>query len=150
MTPTAKLLTDPQFASTEMIEMATAVLTIGEWLVKQQQQLKSAQQQLEEQQRQIEALQKENEQLKDSLQKLKNRSSENSSVTPCADLVKKPSDKSKRTRGKKRGPRYDHPGKTRNGFGEPDRVEKLELNSCPVCGAEVDVVEDAPKKVIKW
>lgn len=147
MIATSSLKTFPLEASTELIEMATTVLTIGEWLVKQQQQLKQAQRQLEEQQRQIEALQNENEQLKDSLQKLKNRSSENSSVPPSTDIVKKPSDKSKRTRGKKRGPKYDHPGTTRNGFGEPDRVEKLELDSCPVCGASVDVVEEAPIKV---
>ncbi len=149
MTPTAELLTDQQQGSTELIEMATTVLTIGEWLVKQQQQLKLAQRQLSEKQQQIEALQNENEQLKDSLQKLKNRSSENSSVPPSADQLKKPTDKSKRKKGKKRGPKYNHPGKTRNGFGEPDRVEKLELESCPVCGADVDVVEDAPKKVIQ-
>jgi len=39
-------------------------------------------------------------------------------------------DKSKRKKEKKRG-KYDHPGKTRNGFGEPDEVEKLELENCP-------------------
>jgi len=30
---------------------------------------------------------------------------------------------------RKKGPKYDHPGKTRNGFGEPDEVEKLELEN---------------------
>ena len=37
----------------------------------------------------IEALQKEKEELKDSLEKLKNRSSQNSSVPPSGDQVKK-------------------------------------------------------------
>lgn len=85
--------------------------------------------------------------LTDSLDKLKNRDSNNSSVPPSADQLKKPSDKSKRKRGKKRGPKYDHVGKTRNGFGEPDEVEKLELENCPTCGANVEPVEGAPKKV---
>jgi len=147
MIPNAALLTDRLEDTIELQEMVMTVWAIGEWLVKQQQQLSLAQRQLEEQQRQIEVLQKENEQLKDSLQKLKNRSSENSSVPPSTDQLKKPSDKSKRKRGKKRGPKYDHPGTTRNGFGEPDRFEKLELDSCPVCSAAVEVVEDAPKKV---
>lgn len=147
MRPTAALSTDSLGDTIELQEMVTTVLAIGEWLVKQQQQLSVAQRQLSEQQRQIEILQKENEQLKDSLQKLKNRSSENSSVPPSVDQVKKPSDKSKRKKGKKRGPKYDHPGKTRNGFGEADKVENVQLDSCPICGAEVEVVEDAPKKI---
>lgn len=147
MIQTAAPLTNQEEVAVKLTEMAGLVLAIGEWLIKQQQQLGSFQRQLEEQQKQIEALQNENEQLKDSLQKLKNRSSENSSVPPSTDQVKKPSDKSKRNKGKKRGPKYDHPGTTRNGFGEPDKFEKLELNSCLVCGATVDVVEDAPKKV---
>jgi len=46
------------------------------------------------------------------------------------DQLKSKRDKSKRKKGKKRGPKYDHPGKTRNGFGEPDEVEKL-LENCP-------------------
>ena len=102
-------------------EMATSVLMV-EWIVKQLQLLKEKQSQIESQQRQIEALQKENEQLKDSLDKLKNRSSQNSSTPPSQDLLKKPSDKSKRKKNKKRGPKYNHPGKTRNGFGNPDLV----------------------------
>lgn len=127
--------------------MANTVLLIGEWLVKQQQQLKQQQRQIEKQQRLLEAQQQQIEELTDSLEKLKNRSSQNSSVPPSADQLKKPSDKSKRKRGKKRGPKYDHPGKTRNGFGEPDFVEKLELENCPNCGAEIEAVEGAPQKV---
>ncbi len=68
-------------------EMATTVLMV-EWMVKQLQFL-------QEKQRQIEALQQENEQLKDSLDKLKNRDSQNSSIPPSQDLLKKPSNKSK-------------------------------------------------------
>jgi hypothetical protein len=42
------------------------------------------------------------EQLNEQLDKLKNRSSQNSSVPPSTDQLKKPSDKSKRKKGKKR------------------------------------------------
>ncbi len=127
-------------------EMATSVLMV-EWIVKQLQFLKEKQGQIESQQRQIEALLKENEQLKDSLDKLKNRSSSNSSTPPSQDLLKKPSDKSKRKKGKKRGPKYNHPGKTRNGFGTPDQVVPLEIEKCPVCGTSLERVEGAPQKV---
>ena len=126
--------------------MATTVLMV-EWIVKQLQMLKEKQSQIESQQRQIEALQQENEQLKDALDKLKNRSSQNSSTPPAQDLLKKPSDKSKRKKGKKRGPKYNHPGKTRNGFGTPDRVLPLELKNCPVCDSSLELVEGAPQKV---
>lgn len=126
--------------------MAQTVLLI-EWAVKQRQLLKQQQRVIEEQRRQLEALQKENEELKDSVDKLKNRSSQNSSVPPSTDQLKKPSDKSKRKKGRKRGPKYNHPGKTRNGFGEPDKVEKLDLDACPVCGADVELVAGAPQKV---
>jgi len=52
-----------------------------------------------------------------------------------------------RKKGKKRGPKYNHPGTTRNGFGTPDLVESLELESCRVCGADVEPVAGAPDKV---
>ncbi len=126
--------------------MATNVLMV-EWIVKQLQLLKNKQIQIEEQQGQIENLLKENEQLKDSLDKLKNRSSQNSSTPPAQDLLKKPSDKRKRKKGKKRGPKYNHPGKTRNGFGTPDKVVALELENCPVCGTKLEAVEEVPEKV---
>jgi DNA-binding protein H-NS len=64
----------------------------------------------------IEEQQQEIEKLKEALDKLKNRNSSNSSTPPSADLLKKPSDKSKRKKGKKRGSKYDHPGKTRFGI----------------------------------
>jgi DNA-binding protein H-NS len=128
-------------AATEIEEMTATVLLIGEWLLKQQQRL------LEEKQSQIEAQQKQIEQLNEQLDKLKNRSSKNSSVPPASDQLKKPSDKSKRKKGKKRGPKYDHPGKTRNGFGQADEVKQLKLDGCPVSSGEVEPVEEAPEKV---
>ncbi len=127
-------------------EMATSVLMV-ELIVKQLQLLKKKQVEIEDKQRQIENLLQENEQLKDSLDKLKNRSSQNSSVPPSQDLLKKSSDKSQRKKGKKRGPKYNHPGKTRNGFGTPDQVVPLELENCPVCGTDLETVEGAPEKV---
>ncbi len=60
--------------------------------------------------------------MKEERDKLKNRDSKNSSVPPSSDQLKKPSDKKKRKKGKKRGPKYNHPGKTRNGFGQPDKI----------------------------
>jgi len=83
--------TEPLIAAALIDGMAQTVLLI-EWAVKQQQLLKQQQQLIEEQRRQIEALHKENEELKDSVDKLKNRSSQNSSVPPSTDQVKKPSD----------------------------------------------------------
>ncbi len=139
MTTIASITTRSATAVVPTEEMATTVLMV-EWMVKQLQLLK-------EKQRQIEALKKENEQLKDSLDKLKNRDSQNSSIPPSQDLLKKPSDKSKRKKSQKRGPKYNHPGKTRNGFGTPDQVVSLELENCPLCGAELEYVEEAPQKV---
>ena len=147
MTKTASLPALPMIAATEMSEMTATVLLVGEWLVKQQQQLKQQQRLLEEKQRQIEAQQKQIEELNEQLDKLKNRSSQNSSVPPSSDQLKKPSDKSKRKKGKKRGPKYDHAGKTRNGFGQPDQVEQLRLSGCPECGGEVEPVAGVPQKV---
>ena len=101
--------TEPLAVAAPLEGMVSTVLLIGEWLLKQQQQLARQQRLLEEKQCQIEALQKEKEELKDCVEKLKNRSSQNSSVPPTEDYLKKPSDKSKRNKGKKRGPKYDHP-----------------------------------------
>jgi hypothetical protein len=86
---------------------------------------------------------KEIEQLKEERDKLKNRDSKNSSVPPSSDQLRKPSDKSKRKKGKKRGAKYNHEGKTRNGFGEPDQVIVVELENCPVCGTELVVCQDS-------
>jgi len=78
-----------------------------------------------QQQQQIEAQQQQIEKLKDELSKLKHRSSHNSSVPPSQDLLKKPSRKDARKPGKKRGPEYDHPGSTRNGFGQAHQIVRL-------------------------
>jgi transposase len=144
--PTA-LTNQPVEIAIVVEKMAIAVLSLGEGLLKQQQQLKQQQRKLAEKQRLIEEQQQEIEQLKEALEKLKNRTSSNSSTPPSADLLLKPSDKSKRKKGKKRGPKYDHPGKTRNGFGEPDKIIELELETCPVCQAAVEPVTAAPRKV---
>ena len=147
MSETAELRIEPPQVTAALQYMSITVLEIAEWLVKQQQLLKQQQRLLEEKQHQIEAQEKQIEELKDSLDKLKNRNSQNSSTPPAQDLLKKPSDKTKRKKGKKRGPKYNHPGKTRNGFGNPDLVVPLELENCPVCGTELEGVEGAPQKV---
>ena len=147
MIKTASVEPKSSTAAIVLEEMASTVLLVGEWLLKQQQLNKQQQRLIEQQQRQIEAQQEEIEQLKDSLEKLKNRSSQNSSLPPSSDQLKKPSDKSKRKKGKKRGPKYNHPGKTRNGFGTPDKLELLELESCPVCDADIEPVAGVPEKI---
>jgi DNA-binding protein H-NS len=118
-----------------------------EWQIKLQQKISEQQRLIEEQQKQLKAQLEEIEQLKEERDKLKNRNSQNSSLPPSTDLLKKPSDKSKRKKGKKRGPKYDHPGQTRNGFGEPDKIISLELENCPTCGNSLEKVESAPLKV---
>lgn len=143
----AALTSQPLEIAIAVEKMAIAVLSLAEWLLKQEQHLKQQQRKLQEKQRLIEEQQQEIEKLKEALDKLKNRTSSNSSTPPSADLLKKPSDKSKRKKGKKRGPKYDHPGKTRNGFGEPDQIIELELETCPVCQAAVEPVTAAPRKV---
>lgn len=127
-------------------EMAR-ILFMVELVLKQLQLLKKKQNEIEDKQNQIENLLKENEQLKDELEKLKNRSSQNSSIPPAQDLLKKPSDKSKRKKGKKRGPKYNHLGKTRNGFGDPDRIIALELENCPVCQTQLEIIAEEPEKI---
>jgi hypothetical protein len=42
---------------------------------------------------------------------------------------------------KKRGPKYGHEGKTRNGFEEIDNLIELTVESCPVCGTPVERLE---------
>ncbi len=124
MTFTTALQTSQMTFAISADEMTTSVLLVERWLV-QQQLFKQQQGLIEKREKELEALKKENLQLSDELDKLKKRSSQNSSVPPSQDLLKKPSDKSKRKKGKKRGPKYNHIGKTRNGFGEPDRIEQL-------------------------
>ena len=75
MPKTAALTTPPMEIAIAAEEMKTTVLLIGEWLLKQQQQLKQQQRKIEEKQQLIEQQQQEIEQLKEALDKLKNRSS---------------------------------------------------------------------------
>ncbi len=70
------------------LEVATHLLLV-EWLVKLQQQLSRQQRLIEEQQQQLKAQRQEIEQLKEERDKIKNRSSQNSSVPPSSDLLKK-------------------------------------------------------------
>lgn len=98
-------------------------------------------------QQQIEAQQQQLEKLKEELSKLKHRTSDNSSVPPSQDLLKKPSRKGKDKRGKKRGPKYDHPGTTRNGFGQADHIQLLSLETCPECNRALSLMTQAPVKV---
>lgn len=110
--------------------------------IKQQQQLEQAYRTIEQQQQQIEQQQQRIEQLLEELNKLKHRTSDNSSIPPAQNTHKKPNRKPKP--GKKRGPKYGHPGCTRNGFGEPDDSVELRVESCPRCGSEVEPMVDAP------
>jgi DNA-binding protein H-NS len=73
--------------------MAHTVLSWGEWLFKQQQQLQQQQRKLTEKQQLIEEQQQEIEQLKEVLVKLKNRDSSNRNIPPSADQLLKPRDK---------------------------------------------------------
>lgn len=153
MTFTAAPQTEPLTEAVSAEGMARSVVLV-ERMVKQQQLIKQQQGLIQTQEEELEALkkenaqlQKENAQLQDELDKLKGRSSKNSSVPPSQDIIKKPSDKSKRKKGKKRGPKYNHPGKTRNGFGVPDHREQLLPSSCPACGSDVEQVAGAPKKI---
>jgi len=120
--------------------MAHTVLSLGEWLFKQQQQLQQQQRKLTEKQQLIEEQQQEIEQLKEALVKLKNRDSSNRNIPPSADQLLKPRDKRLRKKGFKRGPKYDHPGKTRNGEGQADQILTLERETCPMSQAAVEPV----------
>jgi DNA repair exonuclease SbcCD ATPase subunit len=83
-------------------------------------------------------LKKEIEKLKEKLKKLNQRTSENSSQPPSSDDYKKKFAKTFGQKGKKRGPKYDHVGKTRNGFGRVDEIVDLRMEKCPKCGASVE------------
>jgi DNA-binding protein H-NS len=147
MLNTATLFSQTVEIAIAVEKKAHTVLCLGEWLLKQQQQLQQQQRKLTEKQQLIEEQQQEIEQLKEALNKLKNRDSSNSSIPPSAEQLKKPSDKSKRKKGFKRGPKYDHPGKTRNGFGQADQIIELELETCPMCQAAVEPVTASAGKV---
>lgn len=96
--------------------------------------------QLETQQQQIATLTEE-------LRKIKSRNSSNSSIPPSQDLLKKRSAKTHNKAKKKRGPKYNHPGKTRNGFGQPDKIETISIENCPACGGGVHLLDSDTEQV---
>ena len=107
----------------------------------------------------VKELEEQFEGLTEKLRKLSGRTSETSSQPPSSDGVKKPNrDQQKPQR--KRGPKYNHPGTTRNGFGWVDHAVLLEVERCPVCGGEVErqpqgtkrqpVAELVPQLVEVW
>ena len=106
-----------------------------EEFLKQREQAQQLQQQVLQLQQQVSELQ-------EKLNKLQNRSSENSSQPPSQDRYKKA--KGREQASRKRGPKYDHSGSTRNGFGWVDHQEELTLSHCPQCGGEVERMTEAP------
>ncbi|ASC70527.1 hypothetical protein XM38_014660 [Halomicronema hongdechloris C2206] len=64
----------------------------------------------------VKALEEQFERLNEKLRKLSERTSETSSQPPSSDGPKKPNRDPQKPQ-RKRGPKYNHPGKTRNGFG---------------------------------
>ena len=106
-------------------------------------------QELEKTQQRLEAVETELAQLKETLRKLSQRTSDNSSQPPSQDGYKKkskPKNFINPPKGKKRGPKYGHPGKTRNGFGSIDHTVELTVESCPKCGGKTEQVADRPIK----
>jgi transposase len=81
--------------------------------------------------------------LDEELNKLKNRTSKNSSQPPSQDNYQK---KIAVKTGKKKGPKYDHNGTTRNGFTVVDRQVKLAVCECPECGSGVSEIPGAVVK----
>ena len=64
----------------------------------------------------VKELEEQFERLSEKLRKLSERSSETSSQPPSADGPKK-RNRDPQKPSRKRGPKYNHPGRTRNGFG---------------------------------
>jgi transposase len=109
--------------------------------------------------RRVKELEKQFESLNEKLRKLSERTSETSSQPPSSDGPKKPNrDQQKPQR--KRGPKYNHPGTTRNGFGWINHAELLDVQNCPICGGAVErqpqgtqrqqVAELVPELVEVW
>jgi hypothetical protein len=91
----------------------------------------------------VKQLEEQFEGLSEKLRKLTERSSETSSQPPSADGPKKANwNKGKPQR--KRGPKYGHPGTTRNGFGWVDHSEVLTVPQCPTCGRRLPVRSRKP------
>lgn len=107
----------------------------------------------------VKELEEQFETLSEKLRKLRGRTSETSSQPPSSDGPKKPN-RNKQKPQRKRGPKYNHPGRTRNGFGWSDPSVLLDMQRCPVCGGEVErqpqgtqrqqVAERVPKRVEVW
>ena len=101
---------------------------------------------VEETEKQLQGLKQEIAKLKEMLRKLSQRSSENSSEPSSKDGYKKrskPKNFKNPSKGKKRGPKYGHPGSTRNKFEKVDHIVELPIESCPNCDAAVERVMDA-------
>jgi len=73
----------------------------------------------------VKELEEQFESLNEKLRRLSGRASETSSQPPSADGVKKPN-RDPQAPPRKRGPKYNHPGKTRNGFGWVDHTVPLQ------------------------
>lgn len=106
--------------------------------------------QLEQTRQELAALKQEFAELREQLRKLSERSSENSSQPSSQDGYKKkskPKNFTNPSRGKKRGPKYGHPGTTRNSFESVDHHILLTIEQCPVCGSKLENIGDKkPKK----
>jgi transposase len=92
-----------------------------------------------QQQERIEQLEQQVQQLQEALHKLTHQDSSNSSQPPSQDRYKKAKPKPS---SRKRGPKYGHPGSTRNGFGWIDQSIELTMNHCPACGNAVAPVTE--------
>jgi hypothetical protein len=106
-------------------------------------------QEKEELEGKLSAVEKELAELKEKLNKLQGRSSENSSQPPSQDGYKKKNKGFETKVRKKRGPKYGHEGKTRNGFEEIDNLIELTVESCPVCGTPVERLESEPVRRVQ-
>jgi transposase len=93
-----------------------------------------------QQQERIEQLEQQVQQLQEALHKITHRDSSNSSQPPSQDVYKKA--KTEKPSSRKRGPKYGHPGSTRNGFGWIDQSLELTMNHCPVCGGALSPVAE--------
>ncbi len=102
---------------------------------KQREQNQQLQQQLEQVRSQVAQQQEE-------LERLKQRTSQNSSQPPSQDGYKKAN--RPKSGKRKRGPKYGHEGRTRNGFGWVDHRRELLVSKCPECGEKVERVAEVP------
>ena len=90
---------------------------------------------MEQLKRRDQELEEQFESLNEKRRKLSERTSETSSQPPTSDGYKKPKRDLKKP-SRKRGPKYDHSGSTRNGFSRIDHAVLLEVYDCPICGVD--------------